>query len=84
MPSAAASVGAVCTAQAPCSAGSDTCTAWSAPIDSALRIVSAARSGPIDRTVTSPPWASFSRSASSTAYSSISFITASTDSRSNV
>jgi hypothetical protein len=83
VPSAAASVCAAYRA-APCSAGSDTCTALSAPIDRALRIVSVARSGPMDRTVTSPPCASLSRSASSTAYSSSSFMTASTDSRSNV
>ena len=71
-------------AQEPCSAGSLTCTAASAPIDSALRMVSLDRSGPMVSTVTAPPWASFSRSDSSTAYSSISFMTASTDSRSRV
>ena len=63
---------------------STTWTALSAPIDSALRIVSAAFSGPMVRTVTSPPCASLSWSASSTAYSSSSFITASTRSRSSV
>ena len=84
LPSAAASASAVWIAHAPCSAGSLTCTALSAPMDSALRIVSAARSGPIVRTVTSPPCASLSRRASSIAYSSISFMTASTDSRSSV
>src|SRR4051794_21735227 len=61
-----------------------TCTALSAPIDSALRMVSTAFSGPIDRTVTSPPCASLILSASSTAYSSSSFMTPSTLSRSTV
>ena len=53
-----------------------------APIDSALRIASVARSGPIDTTVTSPPCASLSCSASSTARSLISSSTASEASRS--
>ena len=46
-------------AHEPCSASSTTWTALSGPIDSALRIDSAARSGPIVRTVTSPPCASW-------------------------
>ena len=56
----------------------------SAPIDSALRTVSVAASGPMHSTVTSPPCASWSFSASSTAYSSISFITGSVAARSSV
>ena len=55
---------------------------------SALRIVSPAFSGPIVRIVTvvasGPPFASWIRSASSTANSSSSFMTASVDSRSSV
>jgi hypothetical protein len=75
----------VCTASEPARPGSDRCTALSAPMDRALRIVSAARSGPIVRMVTSPaPTDSLMRRASSTAYSSISFITTSTDARSSV
>jgi len=49
-----------------------------------LRIVSTARSGPIVTMVTSPPEASLIFRASSTAYSSISFMTTSTDARSRV
>ena len=63
---------------------SRTCTALSAPIDSALRIDSVAGSGPMVRTVTSPPCASLSRSASSMAYSSISLMTLLAGARSTV
>ena len=73
--SAAASTFEVATAQEPCRAPSRTWTALSGPICSALRIASPACSGPIVRTVTSPPSASWSLSASSTAYSSISLST---------
>ncbi len=68
----------------PASASSTRCTALSAPIDSALRIDSVARSGPIDKMVTSPPCASASRRPSSIANSSSSLITASAASRSSV
>lgn len=40
---------------------------WSAPMDSALRIDSVARSGTTVRIVTSPPWVSLRRRASSIA-----------------
>ncbi|OLT12740.1 hypothetical protein BJF78_23605 [Pseudonocardia sp. CNS-139] len=68
---------------------SDRCTALSAPIDSALRIASDARSGPIVTTVTTestpePSCASFNCNAASTARSLISSSTASDPSRSNV
>ena len=62
---------AVAMASEPCSASSLTCTALSAPIDSALRIDSVARSGPTVRMVTSPPWASLSCRPSSMANSSM-------------
>ena len=55
VPTALASAFAVWTASEPCSASSERWIALSAPIDSALRIASVARSGPIDATVTSPP-----------------------------
>src|SRR4051812_5492499 len=74
----------VASASEPCRPGSTTWTALSAPIDSALRIVSTALSGPIESTVTSPPCASLIFSASSTAYSSSSFMTPSTLARSTV
>src|SRR4051812_39432982 len=82
--SAAAITADVCTAHEPWMAGSDTCTALSAPIDSALRIASVAVSGPTVRMVTSPPWASLTVSASSMAYSSISLITLSAVARATV
>ena len=56
--SASARASDVASASEPASASSMTCTALSAPIDSALRIDSAAFAGPIDKIVTSPPWAS--------------------------
>src|SRR5690606_17621042 len=68
----------------PCSASSETWMALSAPMDRALRMASVARSGPTHRTVTSPSPASLILSASSTARSLISSITASADSRSRV
>ncbi len=71
LPSAAANTFAVATASEPCTASSSTCTALSAPIDSALRIDSVARSGPTVRIVTSPPWASLSNRPSSIANSSM-------------
>ena len=84
MPTAAASARAVPTASEPASASSDTCTAASAPIDSALRIASVARSGPMASTVTVlRRRASLSCSASSTARSLISSSTASEASRSS-
>src|SRR4051794_22773681 len=81
---AAASTFDVASAHEPCRAPSVTWTAPSGPIDSALRIESAARSGPMVRITTSPPCASRSRSASSMAYSSISLITLLADPRSTV
>ena len=58
----------------PAAASSETRTARSAPIASALRSELSARSGPIETTTTSPsPVASFSRSASSTAFASNAF-----------
>src|SRR4051812_30412593 len=84
VPSAFASAYDVASASEPCSPASTRWTALSAPIDNALRIVSADLSGPIVRTVTSPPPASLMRKASSTAYSSSSFMTPSTPSRSTV
>ena len=84
MPSAAASTFEVATAQEPCSASSTTWTALSGPIDSALRIDSVARSGPMVRMVTSPPCASLIFSASSMAYSSISLMTLFAEPRSTV
>ena len=84
MPITFASAFAVWTAHEPASPLSDRCTALSAPIDSALRIASAARSGPMHTTVTSPPFASLSCSAASTARSSISSRTASEASRSKI
>ena len=68
---AAASTFEVANAHEPCSASSTTWTALSGPIDRALRIDSLARSGPMVRMVTSPPWAYLSFKASSMAYSSI-------------
>src|SRR5438270_6701523 len=53
-------------------------------MDNALRMVSTALAGPMLSTVTSPPCASLIFSASSTAYSSSSFMTPSTPSRSTV
>ena len=53
-------------------------------MESALRIDSLARGGPMDRMVTSPPCASARRSPSSIAYSSSSLMSASDDSRSSV
>ena len=55
VPIAFASTFAVVTASEPASASSERCTALSAPIDSALRIASVARSGPMVSTVTSEP-----------------------------
>ncbi|SLI52438.1 Uncharacterised protein [Mycobacteroides abscessus subsp. abscessus] len=83
-PSAEASTHAVCTASEPWMAGSLMWMALSAPMDSALRMASVARSGPADSTVTSPPCASLISSASSTARSLISSSTASAASRSRV
>ena len=84
-----ASTDDVASASDPASAASLTKIASFAPIESALRIASVARVGPIEITVTEcgppsslPPCASTMRSASSTAYSSKSFSTASTLSRS--
>src|SRR3954454_4942764 len=81
---AAASTELICTASEPWIASSETCTALSAPMDSALRLASVAVSGPTVRTVTSPPWASLMVSASSVAYSSISLITLSAEARATV
>ena len=83
-PSAAASTADVWIASDPWIASSETCTALSAPIDSALRIASVAVSGPTVSTVTSPPSRSRTSSASSMAYSSISLITLSADARATV
>ena len=84
-----ASTAEVASASAPASALSVIKIAPFAPIESALRTASVARSGPIEITVTVfappssfPPCASAIRNASSTAYSSKSFNTASTFSRS--
>ena len=55
----------------PPAAASDTRTARSAPMASALRSESTAFSGPSDTSTTSPPWASLIRSASSTAFRSV-------------
>src|SRR3954452_24536767 len=83
--SAFASAYDVARASDPWRAGSTTWTALSAPMDSALRMVSTALSGPMLKTVTSPlPCASLIFSASSTAYSSSSFMTPSTLARSTV
>ena len=79
-----ASAAEVAMASEPCSASSTRCMPASAPMLSALRIVSAARSGPIETTTTSPPEASAMRRHSSTAYSSSSLRTPSADSRSRV
>src|SRR4051812_23949189 len=84
VPNALARAYDVASASEPCNAGSTMCTALSAPIDSALRMVSTAFSGPMLSTVTSPPCASLIFSASSTAYSSSSFMTPSTLARSTV
>jgi hypothetical protein len=84
LPIAAASTFAVAIASEPCKAGSETWIALSAPIDSALRMASVARSGPTEITVTSPSPASLIFNASSTAFSLISSSTASADSRSSV
>src|SRR3954469_5113233 len=81
---AAASTAEVAIASEPWMASSETCTALSAPIDSALRIASVAESGPTVRTVTSPPSRSRTRSASSMACSSISLITLSAVARATV
>ena len=81
-----ASTSEVATASDPCRASSFTCTALSAPICSDLRIAVSACSGPTVSTVTvlSPPAASDSLSASSTAYSSSSLSKPSTPTRSVV
>ena len=86
VPSARASAHPVCTMSEPCSCGSSRCTPRSAPMDSALRMASVARSGPAVSTVTvlSPPSFSLISSASSTARSLISSSTASAASRSRV
>ena len=55
----------------PAAASSETSTARSAPIASALRSESTAFSGPSETRTTSPPCASLIRSASSTAFKSI-------------
>src|SRR5260370_12901251 len=73
----------------PASRSSSRCTAWSAPIDSALRIDSAAFSGPMVKIVTSASWpaarcASAICRPSSMAYSSSSLMSPSTDARSSV
>ena len=52
VPSALASTHAVWTMSEPCMPSSSTCTALSAPIDSALRIASVARAGPAVNSVT--------------------------------
>src|SRR3954452_126212 len=83
-PSAAAITAEVAIASEPWIASSATCTALSAPIDSALRIASVAESGPTVSTVTSPPSRSRTSSASSMAYSSISLITLSAVARATV
>src|SRR5437016_10101214 len=67
---AAASTRAVTSASAPCSESSEMRTPLCAPIDSARRNASIADSGPIDTTVTSPPFASVSWRAASTPNSS--------------
>ena len=54
-----------------------------APIASALRIVSGAFAPAIDTSVTSPPWASTSFSAASSAYSSLALTTAGVAARSS-
>src|SRR5262249_54621122 len=82
--SAAAIAADVTSASDPASASSERCTALSAPIDSALRIDSAALAGPIEKIVTSPPCASAIRSPSSIAYSSSSLISPSGACRSSV
>ena len=75
----------VANASEPCRASSTTCTASSAPIESAFRTVSAAPAGPIVRTTTVlPSFASLMRSASSTAYVSSSSMTPSAAARSSV
>jgi hypothetical protein len=84
VPITLASALAVCTAHEPCSAGSVRCTARSTPMDSALRMASVARCGPMHTAVTSPPCASCSCRAASTARSLISSSTASADARSSV
>ena len=60
----------------PSRAGSVTWTPLAAPIASALRIVSGAFAGAIETSVTSPPCASTSLSAASSAYSSLPLTTA--------
>ncbi|CNU93385.1 Uncharacterised protein [Mycobacterium tuberculosis] len=89
VPNARAKAHPVWMTSEPCMPSSFRWTALSAPIDSALRIASVARSGPAVSTVTDPSMpsaASFSRicSASSTARSLISSSTASAASRSSV
>ena len=79
---AAAITALVWMAHEPWMASSTTCTALSAPIDSALRTVSFAASGPMQRMVTSPPCASLIFNASSMAYSSISLMTLFAEARS--
>ena len=83
---ALASTRDVAIASEPCRASSWTWTALSAPICSDLRIAVSACSGPTVSTVTelSPPAASLSLSASSTAYSSSSLSNPSTPTRSVV
>ena len=66
-PSTVASTAEVTRPSEPRSASSVTCTALSAPIDRALRMASAAFSGPMETIVTSPPCASCSRRPSSIA-----------------
>ena len=80
---AAASTRVVETVQEPSSAGSVTRRPLVAPIARALRMVSGAVAGAIESSVTSPPWASVSLSAASSAYSSLPLTTAGTAPRSN-
>ena len=82
-PSTVASASEVASASDPASWSSIRWTALSAPMDRALRMDSLALSGPMDKMVTSPPCASASRSPSSIAYSSISLMTPSGDTRSS-
>ena len=72
---AAARILEVASASEPPTASSSMWIALSAPIARVLRTVSVAWLGPSVRTVTSPPWASLSWRAASTAYSSSSPMT---------
>ena len=81
--SAAARTRAVDTVSEPSRVGSVTWTPLAAPIASALRIVSGAFAGAIDTSVTSPPCASTSLSAASSAYSSLPLTTAGAAARSS-